>query len=372
MRITAVNAVHCRAELARPIPLACGVLTHRNFGLIRIETDAGVTGWGETSVNFPPWVYRERIATIDEGLAPLLVGENALDTLRLRDRMVTATRSFTRMWAEGALAQAISGVEMALWDLKGKALDQPVARLLGGIQRDTFRCYATGLKTDDPAAGAREAVTAGYGAIKIRIGFDEDTDISMARSVREAIGPDIALLIDANQAYDRRRAKRMIGALRDLDPYWIEEPVLADDFAGMRDLRRQFPEVPMAWGENIYRLDHFQRAARSNLVDIMMPDPCRCGGLAAAIDAARLANSIGIPVSAHHYGSDLGCAAMLHFMAAIQSTDLVLRDIADAPLREEIIIEDLRPGDGIVHLPDGSGLGVTPDLDVIANTRHQS
>ncbi len=372
MRITSVDCVLCRSELARPIPLACGVLTHRNFGLVRIATDAGLTGWGETSVNFPPWSYRERIATINEGLAPLLVGEDALATLRLRDRMVAATHSFTRMWAEGALAQAISGVEMALWDLKGKALDQPVAVLLGGIHRDTFPCYATGLQADDPVTGARVAVALGYDAIKIRIGFDEARDIAMATAVREAIGPDVALLIDANQAYDARSAQRIMAALRALDPGWIEEPLLADDLAGMRRLRRAFPDIPLAWGENVYRLDHFQRAARAGLVDVVMPDPCRCGGLGAAMDAARAVNGHGIPISAHHYGSDLGFAAMLHFMAATQTTDRVLRDIADAPLREQLIVEDLRPRNGTVQLPAGPGLGVTPDPDIIAETQFRA
>jgi len=372
MRITAVDCVLCRSELARPIPLSCGVLTHRNFGLVRIETDTGITGWGETSVNFPPWSYRERMATIEEGLAPLLVGEDALATLRLRDQMVAATHSFTRMWAEGALAQAISGIEMALWDLRGKALNQPVAVLLGGIYRDTFPCYATGLRADDPVAGAREAVTLGYDAIKIRIGFDEARDVAMATAVRETIGPDVALLIDANQAYDERTANRMFAALQALNPGWIEEPLLADDFSGMRRLRRAFPEIPLAWGENVYRLEHFQRAARAGLVDVMMPDPCRCGGLGTAMDAARAVNGHGVPVSAHHYGSDLGFAAMLHFMAATQMTDRVLRDIADAPLREQIIVEDLRPREGTVKLPSGPGLGVTPDLDSIAKTQFQA
>ncbi|MBO6637610.1 MAG: mandelate racemase/muconate lactonizing enzyme family protein [Roseitalea sp.] len=369
MRISRVSYVLCRSELERPIPLSCGALTHRNFGLIRIDTDDGMTGWGETSVNFPPWTYRERAATVQEGLAPLLEGEAALDTLRLRDMMVAATRSFTRMWSEGAISQAISGVEMALWDLLGKTTGLPVATLLGGIRRREFRCYATGIRADDPAAGAADAVAAGYRAVKMRIGFGDDKDIATAKAVRTAIGPDIALLIDANQAFDLPRARRMLAALQDVDPYWVEEPVLSDDFDAQRRLRAEFPGLPLAWGENAFRLDHYRLVADEGLADFIMPDPCRCGGMGAAMDAARTVNAHGLPVSAHHYGSDLGFAAMLHFMAATEHTDLVLRDVAAAPLRDAVVQEDLRPVDGMVRLPDGPGFGVTPNLDTIAETR---
>ena len=371
MRVRSVNYVLCRAELARPIPLSCGSLTHRNFGLVRIETDSGIEGWGETSVNFPPWTYRERAATIEEGLAPMLVGEDARDVLRLRDMMVSATRPFTRMWSEGAIAQAISGVEMALWDALGKDLSQPVARLLGGARRREFECYATGIRADDPPSGARDAVAAGYRAIKMRVGFGDEKDIAIAHAVRAAIGPDIALLIDANQAFDLPRARRMVAALAEVDPYWIEEPVLNDDFVSQARLRAEFPGVRFAWGENAVRLSHYRKVAEERLADILMPDPCRCGGMAAAMDAARIANASGLPVSAHHYGSDVGFAAMLHFMAACEHTDLVLRDVAPAALRDDLIVEDLTPVNGIVRLPDGPGFGVTPNAEVIAASQYR-
>jgi len=369
LKITTIEYILCRSELAKPIPLSCGFLTHRNFGLIRIETSGGLEGWGETSINFPPWVYLERAATIRDGLAAMLLGEDAHDVLRLRDKMVDATRAFTRMWSQGALAQAISGIEMALWDLLGKKLKLPVATLLGGIRRETFNCYATGLRTNDPAEGAREAVAAGYRAIKMRVGFDETRDIAAAQAIRAAVGEDIALLVDANQAFDLPRARRMLAALAELKPYWVEEPLLSDDFAATKRLRREFPHVPLAWGENSFCLDEVNHVARYGLADYIMPDPCRFGGMAAATEAARVAARYGIPVSAHHYGSDLGFAAMLHFMAAVPYCDLVLRDIAPVALRDDIIIEDLRPVGGQVHLPKAAGFGVTPNFDTIARTR---
>lgn len=369
MKISAVTFILCRSELARPIPLSCGVLTHRNFGLVRVDTDDGLTGWGETSVNFPPWTYRERAATIEEGLAPLLLGQTLTDVLTLRDRMVGAMRPFTRMWAEGAVAQAISGVEIALWDLLGKAKNMSVAELLGGAKRREFLCYATGLRTDDPAGGALEAVAAGYRAIKMRVGFDDTADVRSAIAIREAVGPDIALLIDANQAFDLPRASGMLAALSSVDPYWIEEPVLSDDFDTQAELRKRFPGLRLAWGENAVRRDHFERVSRENLADVIMPDPCRCGGLAQALDAAGISEAAGRRISAHHYGSDLGFAAMLHFMSVCGNVDLVLRDIAKVPLRDAIVVEDIAPRNGQVVLPEGPGLGVTPDPEIIERTR---
>eukprot|EP00752_Nemacystus_decipiens_P019634 g17690.t1 len=283
--------------------------------------------------------------------------------------MVDATRAFTRMWAEGAIAQAISGVEMALWDACGKEAGQSVAALLGGVQRTSFDCYATGINAVDPASGATEMVENGYRAVKMRIGFDDAVDLEKARAVRDAIGPDIALLIDANQAFDLPRATRVMDALKELNLYWLEEPVLSDDFEAQSALKTTFPTIPIAWGENAFRQTHFEEVSSRGLAEYIMPDPCRCGGMDAAMQAARFAAAHGLPISAHHYGSDLGFAAMLHFMAAAPKTDLVLRDVAPAPLRDEVVEEDFVPVNGQVHLPDGPGIGVTPAMDVIERTR---
>jgi L-alanine-DL-glutamate epimerase-like enolase superfamily enzyme len=161
----------------------------------------------------------------------------------------------------------------------------------------------------------------------------------------------------------------MIAALSAVNPYWIEEPVLSDDFAAQQRLRAEFPNIRMAWGENAFRLAHFQQVTEQGLADVIMPDPCRCGGMGAAMDAARAVGAHGLAVSAHHYGSDLGFAAMLHFMAATPLTDMVLRDIALVALRDTIVAESLVPVNGPARLLKGPGFGVTPDLDVIVANR---
>lgn len=369
MKITSVAFVLCQYPLPRPIPLSCGQITARSFGLVRVETDGGEVGWGETSVNFPPWCVHERRATIEEGLAPLLVGENPLDVGRLWRSMMTAVRPFTRMWGEGALVQAISGVDQALWDIAGQFHGVPVHQLLGGAHHREVPCYATGIRADDPAAGGRDAVAQGYRIVKTRVGFDDATDLAKTRALREAVGDGIGIMIDANQAFDGRRATKMIAALADLDPYWIEEPVLNDDAEGYRRLKDRFPDIRFAWGENAFDVEQVRAACAGGAIDVVMPDPCRSGGLTACREIGLIADRYALPVSPHHYGSDLGFAAALHVIATQPRIEPMLRDIAPVPLRDEIVTTPLVPTDGRVAIPDRPGLGVAPDMAVVERTR---
>lgn len=346
--------------LARPIPLACGVLTHRSFGLVRVRTRGGLTGLGETSVNFPPWCIHERRATIEDGLATLVVGRNAMDLFDIWQGMIAATRPFTRIWAEGAILQAISGIDMALWDIAGKALNLPLHALLGAKRRDRIECYAVGLDAADPGADAvRLAESKGYTKAKMRIGFDKAEDLRKARAMRAAVGADFGMMIDANQAYDRDTAAAMMADLRPLDLRWLEEPVLSDDRQGYAALRAQFPDIPLAWGENCCREAEVAAFAGDRLVDYVMPDPCRSGGITGATAMVRAAAARGLPFSPHHYGSDLGFAACLHMAAVEDSFDVMLRDEADVPLRGGLYDMPFEVAGGAVGLPAGPGLGVT-------------
>jgi D-galactarolactone cycloisomerase len=365
LKITRVRFVLCGYELPTPIPLSCGALTHRNFGLVLVETDAGITGIGETSVNFPPWCVHERRATIEDGLQSLLVGENPLDVARINKRMVDATRSFTRMWAEGAIAQAISGIDIALWDIAGKNYGVPVWQLLGGKYRDDILCYAVGFNAADPGKGALEMRDRGYTHGKMRIGFDDAVDIAKARGMRDAVGDDFAVMIDANQAFDLPRARRVMRELTDLGLYWLEEPLLNDDFDGYAALRAEFPEIPLAWGENAFALADYRVMLDNNLVDAVMPDPCRSGGLTTAVRMAETAASHGIAMSPHHYGSDVGFVAALHLAASQPNFSIMLRDEAPVPLRGDILAEQLVVTNGSVAVPSKPGLGIELDMATV-------
>jgi L-alanine-DL-glutamate epimerase-like enolase superfamily enzyme len=360
MKITKVEFLLCQYLLAKPLPMSCGVLTHRNFGLVRVQTDAGIDGVGETSINFPPWVFMERKATIEDGLAGLLIGEDPLEIGRLWNKMTRAVQGFSRMWSEGALMQAISGVDMALWDIAGKEYGKPVWLLLGGAFRKDVEVYATGYSIDQLTSGSVSKEIAGkdYRAVKIRIGFDDDADVENVRRVHEALGGNLGLMVDANGAYKYPRARKIMSRLSSFNLYWLEEPVLADDFNGYLALRQEFPHIPLAWGENGFSIDVYQKFAETNAVDVVMPDPSRTGGLSQCLRLCETASRYGIPFSPHYYGSDLGFAAALHLAASQPDFLIMLRDVSDCPLREEILEEPFVVKGGRVDVPRKPGLGV--------------
>ena len=281
MKITRVEFLLCQYPLADPITMSCGILTRRNFGLIRIQTDTGIDGFGETSVNFPPWSFKERAATIEDGLAGLLIGENPLEIGRLWTKMTRAVRGYTRMWSEGALAQAVSGIDIALWDIAGKEYCQPISVLLGGRFREEVEVYATGYSPDQLTTpnSASDIEAKGYRAVKIRIGFDDVSDLENVRRVHDSIGGGVRVIVDANGAYRLPQARKIARCLSEFNLLWLEEPVLADDLEGYVALHQEFPAIPLAWGENAFSIESYQRFAQAHAIDIVMPDPARTGGL---------------------------------------------------------------------------------------------
>jgi len=357
MRITDVRFLALRQPLSQPLRLAWGVMHWRPFGLVLIETDAGLKGIGETSVNFPSWAVIERKATVEEGLKPLLTGEDPLDISGLWQKMHHALRRLCVLWSKGAIMSAIGGIDIALWDLAGKAQHKPVYALLNGKHQSKVPLYATGLDPSNPAESARRFVDQGYKAVKIRVGFDEARDIANVEAVRRAVGEQIHLLVDANMAYDLESAQRMANALRAYNLYWLEEPLPADDLEGYRQLGQQIT-IPLAAGENQFDLADAERLIATRAIRFLMPDPTRAGGLSEARRICALANAHGIPYSPHHYGSDVGFAATLHLIAATPGADYLLRDVSSAPLRESILREPLCVQDGFAYVPDGPGLGI--------------
>ncbi len=371
MKISKIEFILCRYPLAKPLPMSCGVLTHRNFGIVRIETDAGIEGIGETSINFPPWIFKERKATIEEGLAGLLIGENPLEIGRLWHKMTRAVRGFTRMWSEGALMQAISGIDMALWDIAGKEAGKPVWLLLGGAFRSQAEVYATGYSVDQILSGsvAGEIEKKGFRSVKIRIGFDDDADVGNVHRVHQTFGGRVNLLVDANGAYSYPRARKIMKRLSGVNLFWLEEPVLADDLESYVALRDEFPEIPLAWGENAFSLEIYQKYCEAYAVDTVMPDPSRCGGLTLCTRLCETASRYGIPFSPHHYGADIGFAAALHLVASQPDFSIMLRDVSDCPLREEILEEPFSIRDGKVTIPQQAGLGVAINQKVLERYR---
>lgn len=311
---------------------------------VLVETDAGVTGLG---VGGGGAAGVHIIATV---LSPLLVGEDPADIERLAERMYRATLPFGR---KGLAIMALSGVDLALWDLAGKAAGRPVYALLGGLKHPAIPAYAS-LSAQGTAAVAR-----GFRHAKLHMprpspGHDEN--VALVRRVRQALGPDITLYTDAALAWDREETLRLADAFVEFGVKWVEEPLSPDDLDGYAELVRRSP-VPIAGGEHEYTEIGFQEVLRRSALHIWQPDACWCGGLTQLRKIFALAAAHGIPVVPHRGAEVWG----LHAIAAL----------SDQPLAESgrPWITWLRGAppivDGVIRPSDAPGFGVTLDWSAV-------
>src|SRR5215468_1477706 len=339
--------------------------------LVRVRTDDGLEGVGEADSS--PEVVKAIVDApfshnIACGLRQLLVGENPLDHERLWQKMYRKTMYFGRK-ALGITAMA--AVDMALWDLKGKAFNQPIHRLLGGKMHDRVRGYASilfGRDGTETADIARKWVAAGYSAVKFGwepMGTSEAVDIDLVRGAREGIG-DGTLLIDAGCVWDARTALRRAHAFNDFGIEWLEEPLREDDLEGYVWLRDRSP-VPIASGEGECGREAFRQLIDRRALDVYQVDLSRCGFTDASYIRARVEER-GARLCNHCYTSPLTAAASLHWLATCRDAFLFEDCVEDSPLRHELTIEKVQAENGWITVPDGPGLGVTLNEDFVKST----
>jgi L-alanine-DL-glutamate epimerase-like enolase superfamily enzyme len=352
MRITHVDVVQLRKPMAKPLVVSRGALTARSAIVVLVHTDEGTTGLGE-SVGDPAGV----VPIIRDQLAPLLIGEDPFDIERLWDKMY-ASRVYWDL--KGALVIAMSGIDIALWDIKGKSLGVPVYQLLGGACRDKIRAYASDLFWDEPEVMARAAaayVRDGFGIVKTHIGRDPDGDIARLRVIRNAIGDHASLMVDINCGYDRPTALRMGKRFQEFNPFWYEEPLRPQDVEGCRQLR-SLVGIPIATGENEFTKHGFIELFKNEAVDYVMPDPARVGGITETKKIAALAEAFNLVVTPHNFSSGILLAATLHVIASTPNADLLELDVTGTGIYEELLVEPLKVDSGFVDIPRGPGLGV--------------
>jgi len=357
MRITDVRLVSLYSPLKEPMRLSVGTLEKRPFALIEVHTDEGIIGLGETFVNFPPWSIDERKVTL-ENVKKLLLGEDPTNIEALWKKMYASlVKMGLQGGCKGAIIQVISGIDIALWDILGKVKNQPICKLISNSPKQKLRLYATGLSASDPVGHAKRLVSEGYDTLKLRIGFDPEKDVELVKSVREAVGKDVRLIADANMAWDYEKALEMVKRLERYELFWLEEPIICDDLDGMSRLAAEL-DTWIGAGENAYGLAEFERMIKKRAADVLMPDVSKTGGITEGVRIAKLINSSGLPFSPHFYGSEVGFAATLHFVAATEGCLIVQRDISDVPLFKDMLKEPIRIEDGYVEVPNGPGLGI--------------
>jgi L-rhamnonate dehydratase len=370
LTITAVDAVPLRLD---------AVDAERCDGtqdtlLIFVTASDGTVGVGE--VDSAPQVAQavvdaEPSHLIARGLRSILLGRHPLDIEVCWHAMVDQSRYF----AGGATMHAISGVDIALWDLAGKLLGLPVARLLGGARTDWLDAYASLVMPDTPSEAAAEAerfAAQGYRAIKFGwgpLGQDLDFNNQLVREIRAAAGADVKIMIDAGQVWDTKTALRMAAMLERYDVYWLEEPVAPDNLAGYRALSER-TALLIAGGEAESDYGAFERLIEAGGVDLIQPDLARCGGLTQARRLAWLAQHRHRRVVPHAFKSGVLVAASTHFAAAIPNGGLIEHTVSTSPIARDLVRRDVEFRDGRVRVPlDRPGLGVEIDQDVLERLR---
>lgn len=355
----------------------------RNSLLVRITSDDGLVGWGEGGQYGPP----EPVATcIDDVLGPRLVGQRVDEPVRIWEEAYSFSRDFGQ---KGTYVEAISAIDIALWDLWGKSLGRPVHALLGGAFRSEVHAYATGCYYGESYASraamlheleeeAASYVTGGFRSLKMKIGLvDIETDGERVRCVREAIGPDRNLLVDANHAYNPADAIRIGRHLEASNVLWFEEPVVPENRAGYRRVRDSL-DIAIAGGETEFTRYGFRDLLVGECVDIIQPDLCVSGGFSEFVKIHALASSFGVTTVPHVWGSGIALAAALQAIAAIptnphtynpvplQNEPVIEFDRKYNPLRDDLLNEAFVLRDGMVSIPTGDGLGVTINEDKLA------
>jgi L-rhamnonate dehydratase len=369
MKITAVDTYYLRLP---EIEERCDGT--QDTLVVRISTDHGFTGVGE--VDSAPLVAKAIVDapvshTIQRGLREVLVGENPLDIERLWDKMYEATLFFGR---RGPVIHAMSGVDIALWDIAGKAYQAPVYELLGGARRHLVRAYASSLFGETPEATARKAADfrdQGFTAVKFGwapMGMDEETDVALVREARRGAGPKMDVMIDAGCIWDSKTAIQRARRFQEFGIYWLEEPLHPDDVEGYRRLSESVDTRIAAGEEESSRHSYLDLMDRGK-IDVVQVDVTRCGGLTEARRIARLAHDRGLPVVNHSFKTGINLAASLHFVATAPTGFILEYPITPSPLRDQLTKEKFPVIDGMVSLPEGPGLGVTIDEDTLNRYR---
>ncbi|PMR77890.1 mandelate racemase/muconate lactonizing enzyme family protein [Billgrantia endophytica] len=367
MKIKKIEAfpVSFRLPEENGVTLGIGRAVKRDAVLVKITTDEGLVGWGEAHHGRAPGAVAH---LVNSTLSELVEGMDALATVQVWDRIYALQLASHGMGAAAAIA--LSGIDMALWDLRGKAAGLPLYRLLGGGQV-SVKAYAGGIALgyQTPESLASESlgmIEKGYRAIKLRIGDTAANDRARIEAVREAVGEEIDILTDANANADFDHVRRLMPCLDEMRVGWLEEPFSPHD----QDLyarAARLGHTPLAAGENHYTRFEFRDAILAGSIRILQPDLSKVGGITEGLRVAALGSAWKLGINPHTSATGLNMAASIHFLASIDNPGYFEADTAKInPFRDELCSSPivLRP-DGTVHPPEGPGLGVEVDESFI-------
>ena len=374
MKIKKIEPIVVTQKLKESFHFSQWEYQSRTICLVKITTDDGIYGWGE---GYGP---ANLVKAGIEFFTPFILEMGALDHEIVWQHMYLRSLDYAR---KGVMLAALSAIDIALWDIKGKHFELPVSSLLGGRKNEFVKPYATGLYFskggDLKEKLVQEALVykkQGFKGIKMKVGLGITKDVEYAKAVRKAIGEEVELMIDSNHAYSLKEALQLCYKLKDLDISWFEEPVSPEFYNGYQQLRKK-TNIPIAGGECEYLRYGFLQLFQNKSVDIAQPDICAAGGITEVKRIASMANTFGVELVPHSWGTGIALHAALHIISNLDSspgrmydpipwmeldrTENSLRDILTEPL--------LVPKDGLLKVPEKPGLGIDVNEEALAQYR---
>jgi D-galactarolactone cycloisomerase len=370
MRITSVktHVVHCPIPDDQRVRSGAGLKLARQAAFVEIETDESLSGFGPCSFGSASLDLRAVASLMDNAMAPALIGEDPRRVSYLWEKIYFG--SIVRVHGHRGLGVAlISAIDIALWDIKGKALGAPIYDLLGGALHDPVYCYASSIYWGSPEETARQArafAEERFKAMKLKVGLDWRNDIECLAAIRDEVGPGVDIMVDANQTYTRHLALRVGRELDRHQVMFFEEPLPIDDVEGHAFLAQRL-DTRIATGENLYTRWGFLPFLEARGVHVVQADASRTGGISEAKRISDLAAAYHLHAAPHTFSDVLTIVANLHVAAASSNAVVLEVDRTYNPLQTQLAKNPPVIEDGYVQLPQGPGLGIEIDWDFVAD-----
>ncbi len=365
MKIKSVEAFPVSFPLEVPSQDATGVWHDWSTVLVKITAEDGTYGWGEIGPLHGGGIA-VFVAIVEHKLRDIILGEDCFDRERLYQKMLGRGTSSYAFGQKGAIVTAIAGIDIALWDLAGKLLDTPVYKMLGGATHKKIPAYASGFFGKEgrpltPAECADEAKSyadQGFKGVKMKVGYGNESDLENLAAVRKALGPDLGIMVDANQGFSYHDVLKIAGRMAEFDLTFFEEPLPINDLDGMAELVKAV-DFPIAAGENYYTRYEFREVISKRAVNIIQPDIIHAGGLTETRKIADMASAWNIPLAPHIHAT-VGTAASIHLLTSTPNT-LAAEYITSGgsfQLRRELFGDEYIAEDGFVSASDKPGFGI--------------
>lgn len=366
VHLARIEAFVFRCPIATPVRTSFGTMHDRPAVFVRVEDRDGAAGWGEIWCNFPSCGAEHRAKLVDTVMAPLLTSRAFDGPAEAFDWLTQRTAVLAIQSGEpGPMAQAIAGIDLALWDLCARRAGQPLWRYLGGVQ-DGVGVYASGINPDRPQELAAARLAEGYRAFKLKIGFGRERDLANLAAMREVLGPGLPLMTDANQAWSLDEACGMAPQLEAFNLGWLEEPLRADRPWHEWQQLSQATGIALAAGENIAGPAAFDAAIAQGVLSVLQPDSAKWGGISGCWPVIARGQAAGLRYCPHYLGGGIGLLHSAHLLAAAGGGGILEIDANPNPLRTALAPALSRVAEGRCRLGEQPGIGVAPDLGVVA------